>query len=72
MDAVRKEMNIMRMLVHPHIIRLYELVETKERWYAVMEHAEVGVPCLVTSLQTLHACREDYGFIFRKEKGGGA
>lgn len=45
MGAVRKEMSIMRLLVHPHIIRLYEVVETKDRWYAVMEHAEVG-PCL--------------------------
>jgi serine/threonine protein kinase len=40
--SVKKEMSIMGSLVHPHIIRLYELIETQKRWYAVMEYGEVG------------------------------
>lgn len=49
--AVRKEMQIMGCLVHPHIIRLYELIETGQRWYAVMEYAEVGAALLVFNVR---------------------
>lgn len=40
--AVRREIKILRLFMHPHIIRLYEVVETHSDIYVVMEHVKSG------------------------------
>lgn len=37
-----REVRIMKMLHHPHIIKLYEVIETKRTVFLVMEHAAGG------------------------------
>lgn len=37
-----REVKILRHLVHPHIIRLLEAIETKSRIYVVMEYMDHG------------------------------
>jgi 5'-AMP-activated protein kinase catalytic alpha subunit len=39
---VRREIKILRLFMHPHIIRLYEVVETPNDIYVVMEYVKVG------------------------------
>ena len=39
--AVRREIKILRLFMHPHIIRLYEVVETPNDIYVVMEYVKV-------------------------------
>ncbi|MED6171212.1 SNF1- protein kinase catalytic subunit alpha kin10 [Stylosanthes scabra] len=41
-DKVRREIKVLRMFMHPHIVRLYEVVETSTDIYVVMEYAESG------------------------------
>ncbi|XP_021772602.1 SNF1-related protein kinase catalytic subunit alpha KIN10-like [Chenopodium quinoa] len=41
-EKVRREVNILRSFMHPHIIRVYEVVETPSDFYDVMEHAKCG------------------------------
>ncbi|XP_031404013.1 SNF1-related protein kinase catalytic subunit alpha KIN10-like isoform X2 [Punica granatum] len=41
-QKVEREIKISKMLVHPHIIRLYEVIETATDIYVVMEYAERG------------------------------
>jgi 5'-AMP-activated protein kinase catalytic alpha subunit len=40
---VRREIKILRLFEHPHVIRLYEVVQTETHIYMVMEYAEGGV-----------------------------
>lgn len=40
--AVRREIKILRLFMHPHIIRLYEVIETAHDIYVVMEYVKVG------------------------------
>ena len=40
--AVRREIKILRLFMHPHIIRLYEVIETPNDIYVVMEFVKVG------------------------------
>lgn len=40
--SVRREINIMRQLCHPHIVRLFEVVETPSNVYVVMEYMDSG------------------------------
>ena len=40
--AVRREIEILKMFMHHHIIRLYEVVETSTDIYMVMEYTENG------------------------------
>ncbi|XP_048136211.1 SNF1-related protein kinase catalytic subunit alpha KIN10-like isoform X2 [Rhodamnia argentea] len=41
-DKVSREIKIGKLLEHPHIIRLYEIIETLTDVYVVMEYAERG------------------------------
>ena len=41
--AVRREIKILRLFMHPHIIRLYEVIETSSDIYVVMEYVKVIV-----------------------------
>jgi 5'-AMP-activated protein kinase catalytic alpha subunit len=38
---VRREIKILRLFMHPHIIRLYEVIETASDIYVVMEYVKV-------------------------------
>jgi len=40
--AVRREIKILRLFMHHHIIRLYEVVETPTDIYVVMEYVKSG------------------------------
>lgn len=40
--AVRREIKILRLFMHPHIIRQYEVVETHSDIYVVMEYVKSG------------------------------
>lgn len=42
MYAVRREIKILRLFMHPHIIRLYEVIETSNDIYVVMEYVKSG------------------------------
>ncbi|KAL6587537.1 SNF1-related protein kinase catalytic subunit alpha kin10 [Orobanche minor] len=41
-EKVRREIRILRLFMHPHIIRLYEVVETHSDIYVVMEYVKSG------------------------------
>ncbi|CAI9787491.1 unnamed protein product [Fraxinus pennsylvanica] len=41
-DKVRREINIMKRLSHPHIVRLFEVIDTPSEVYVVMEHMDLG------------------------------
>ncbi|KAG6398352.1 hypothetical protein SASPL_139810 [Salvia splendens] len=41
-EKVRREIKILRLFMHPHIIRLYEVVETNSDIYVVMEYVKSG------------------------------
>ena len=40
--AARREIKILKMLKHPYIIRLYEVIETSSDIFVVMEYAKCG------------------------------
>lgn len=40
--AVRREIKILRLFMHPHIIRLYEVVESSADIFVVMEYVKSG------------------------------
>jgi hypothetical protein len=42
---VRREIKILRLFMHPHIIRLYEVIETPTDIYVVMEYVKVRGAC---------------------------
>lgn len=37
-ERVAREIHILRIVRHPHIIQLYEIIETKNRLFLIMEH----------------------------------
>ncbi|XP_024524195.1 SNF1-related protein kinase catalytic subunit alpha KIN10 [Selaginella moellendorffii] len=41
-EKVRREIKILRLFMHPHIIRLYEVVETANDIFVVMEYVKSG------------------------------
>eukprot|EP00891_Asterochloris_glomerata_P001387 jgi/Astpho2/1387/Aster-06242 len=41
-EKVRREIKILRLFMHPHIIRLYEVIETPTDIYVVMEYVKAG------------------------------
>lgn len=40
--SVRREIKILRLFMHPHIIRLYEVIETPADILVVMEYVKCG------------------------------
>lgn len=42
LGAVRREIKILRLFMHPHIIRLYEVIETATDIFVVMEYVKSG------------------------------
>ena len=55
LDTVRREIKILRLFMHPHIIRLYEVIETLQDIYVVMEFVKVRqlASCLVAQSMAL-------------------
>ncbi|KAL4612648.1 hypothetical protein ACB092_08G215700 [Castanea dentata] len=41
-ERVKREIEILKLLRHPHIIELYEVIDTPKKIYLVMEYAELG------------------------------
>eukprot|EP00803_Ostreobium_quekettii_P005684 evm.model.scf_712.1 EVM.evm.TU.scf_712.1 scf_712:16665-29541(+) len=41
-DKVRREIKILRLFMHPHIIRLYEVVDAPTDIYVIMEYVQCG------------------------------
>ena len=41
-EKVRREINILKMCTHPHIIRLYEVIDTPSDIFVVMEYVPNG------------------------------
>ncbi|XP_057486783.1 SNF1-related protein kinase catalytic subunit alpha KIN10-like [Actinidia eriantha] len=41
-EKVRREINNLRLFSHPHIVRLYEVIETRHKIYVVMEYMNAG------------------------------
>ncbi|XP_022144438.1 SNF1-related protein kinase catalytic subunit alpha KIN10-like [Momordica charantia] len=41
-DKVRREIKIMKLFMHPHIVQLYEVIETPTDTYVVMEYVKNG------------------------------
>jgi len=39
---VRREINILKLCTHPHIIRLYEVIDTPSDIFVVMEYVSGG------------------------------
>lgn len=42
LTAVKREIKILRLFMHPHIIRLYEVIETPTDTYVIMEYVKSG------------------------------
>lgn len=40
--AVRRELMVMKLVAHPHVVRLYEVIETPTEICMVMEYVESG------------------------------
>jgi 5'-AMP-activated protein kinase, catalytic alpha subunit len=41
-ERVAREIHILKMIRHPHIIQLYEIIETPKQLYLIMEYAQNG------------------------------
>lgn len=57
--VVRREIKILRLFMHPHIIRLYEVIETPSDIYVVMEYVKVGeAKCAARPLAWAKMCTQ--------------
>ena len=60
-ERVAREIHILKLVRHPHIIQLYEIIETPHRLYLIMEHCCNGeLFAYITSktrLKEEEACR---------------
>ncbi|KAG5008452.1 hypothetical protein GLYMA_09G277000v4 [Glycine max] len=41
-DQIKREISVMRLIRHPHVVELYEVMASKTKIYFVMEHAKGG------------------------------
>ncbi len=41
-ERVRREIHILKLIRHPHIIHLYEIIETPKQLYMIMEYCKGG------------------------------
>ncbi|MQL82629.1 hypothetical protein Taro_015109 [Colocasia esculenta] len=41
-DQIKREISVMRLVRHPHVVRLYEVMASKAKIYFVMEHVKGG------------------------------
>jgi 5'-AMP-activated protein kinase catalytic alpha subunit len=41
-ERVTREIHILKIVRHPNIIQLYEIIETEKRLYLIMEHCSNG------------------------------
>ncbi|KAJ3682822.1 hypothetical protein LUZ60_013049 [Juncus effusus] len=41
-EKVKREIKILRLFIHPHVIRLYEVIDTQTHVYMVMEYCKFG------------------------------
>ena len=41
-ERVAREIHILKIIRHPHLIQLYEIIETSKQLYLIMEYAEGG------------------------------
>ncbi len=41
-ERVRREIHILKLIRHPHIIHLYEIIETTKQLYMIMEYCKGG------------------------------
>ena len=52
---MRREIKILRLFMHPHIIRLYEVIETPADIYVVTEYVKVSDVCSCNFVPGLHS-----------------
>ena len=42
MERVAREIHILKVVRHPHVVQLYEIIETSKELYLIMEYARGG------------------------------
>ena len=42
MERVSREIHILKIVQHPHLVQLYEIIETPKKLYLIMEFASGG------------------------------
>ena len=41
-ERVSREIHILKIVQHPHVVQLYEIIETPKKLYLIMEYASGG------------------------------
>ena len=41
-ERVQREIHILKVVHHPHVVHLYEIIETQKKLYLIMEYASGG------------------------------
>ena len=41
-ERVQREIHILKIVQHPHVVQLYEIIETDKKLYLIMEYASGG------------------------------
>jgi len=71
-ERVAREVHILKLIHHPHIVQLYEIIETRRQLYLIMEYASGGelFEYIVSSgrVQEAEACRFFHQIIAGVEK----
>ncbi len=42
MERVAREIHILKIVRHPQVVQLYEIIETQKKLYLIMEYAQGG------------------------------